>query len=213
MKTVKFRIFIIVLVLFASSSIAYCRWENATNIEQEPTGDAFINRCTYQTLGGYRFFTDQRGICKFSVQVDPESGQVKTSQTDYGASTNTSRERWENATNVGQEPTGDAFINRCTYQTLGGYRFSTDQRGICKFTVQVNPESGQVKTSQTDYGASTNTSLSRWERATNVGQEPTGDALINRCIYQTLGGYKFSTDQRGICKFSVEVNTENQQVR
>jgi hypothetical protein len=53
--------------------------------------------------------------------------------------------RWENATNVGEESTGDFMLTRCIYETLGGYRFSIISRGICPFSVSVNPETGQVR--------------------------------------------------------------------
>lgn len=52
---------------------------------------------------------------------------------------------WEAATFTGQSPTGDAMLTRCSYRTLGGYEFSIIVRGICPFSVQVNPETGQVK--------------------------------------------------------------------
>ncbi len=55
---------------------------------------------------------------------------------------------------------------------------------------------------------------SGWESATNVGQERTGDGMLTRCIYQTIGGYRFSTVVRGtVCPFSVMVNPETGQVK
>lgn len=56
---------------------AVARFENATNVGQEKTGDAMLTRCVYETMGGYRFSIVRRGMCPFSVQVDPESGQVR----------------------------------------------------------------------------------------------------------------------------------------
>ena len=53
--------------------------------------------------------------------------------------------RWETATNIGESSTGDLMLTRCHYQTLGGYEFSIVVRGMCPFSVQVNPETGQVK--------------------------------------------------------------------
>jgi hypothetical protein len=70
---------IVVSVLIAASSIAVAqgRWESATNVGEEPTGDSMLTRCIYETLGGYRFSIVARGICPFSVKVNPETGQVQ----------------------------------------------------------------------------------------------------------------------------------------
>ena len=67
------------LLLFASAAYPqnYGRWETATNTGQSSTGDIMLTRCNYQTLGGYEFSIIVRGICPFSVQVNPETGHVK----------------------------------------------------------------------------------------------------------------------------------------
>ena len=202
------RAFVLALLLVGSSVMAQGRWESATNTGQEATGDAMLTRCNYQTLGGFRFSATFRGLCPFTVEVNPETGRVRSSQSGYSGSS----DRWESATNVGQESTGDAMLTRCIYQTLGGYRFSINQRGLCAFTVQVNPETGRVQAPQSGYGASSSPG-GRWESATNVGQESTNDAMLTRCIYQTLGGYRFSTTARGLCPFTVQFNPETRQVR
>lgn len=56
-----------------------------------------------------------------------------------------SQSRWETATNTGSEKTGDIYLTRCFYRTLGGYEFAVVIRGVCPLTIQVHPESGQVK--------------------------------------------------------------------
>lgn len=45
-----------------------------------------------------------------------------------------------------------------------------------------------------------------WEMATSVGQEKTGDIMLTRCIFQTLGGYRFAITQKGLCPTTVEIN-------
>lgn len=202
------RLLLVAMFLMAQTAMAQGRWESATNTGQEATGDSMITRCSYQTLGGFRFSTTYRGLCPFTVDVNAETGKVRTQQSGYPST----GDRWESATNVAQEPTGDTMLTRCVYQTLGGYRFSVNQRGLCPFTVEVNPETGRVKTPPSSYVTS-GSSGGRWESATNVGQESTGDAMLSRCIYQTLGGYRFSTGARGLCPFTVQVNPETRQVR
>ena len=64
--------------ILSSVSFAQGRWERATNIGQERTGDIMLNRCIYQTLGGYQFSIVVRSsVCPFSVQVNPETGQYR----------------------------------------------------------------------------------------------------------------------------------------
>ena len=54
--------------------------------------------------------------------------------------------QWESAANVGQQPTGDLMLTRCSYRTIGGYSFSIVVRSsVCPFRVEVNPETGQVR--------------------------------------------------------------------
>lgn len=55
--------------------------------------------------------------------------------------------------------------------------------------------------------------IGQWESAHNVDQEPTGDPLLIRCIYETIGGYRFAMIARGICPFVIQVNPETGQVR
>jgi hypothetical protein len=199
---------VVAMMLFGKTAISQDQWERATNTGQKPTGDAMITSCNYQTLGGFRFSMTFHDLCPLSVDVNPETGKVRTRQLGYPNSS----ERWESATNEAQEPTGDAMVTRCVYQTLRGYRFSVDQHGICSVTVEVNPETGSVKTPLSGYGTSFN-SGDRWESATNMGQESTGDGMLTRCTYQTLGGYNFSTNVRGVCPITVKVNPETRQVR
>lgn len=193
------------MLCLCAGANAQGRWESAANTGQEGTGDPMLTRCTYQTIGGYRFSSTYRGICPFSVDVNPETGKVRTSPSP-------SPDRMEQATNVGQEPTGDAMLTRCIYQTIGGYRFFTTQRGICSYSVQVNPQTGKVNAPQSSYQSQSG-SGGHWDNATNIGQEPTGDGLLSRCLYETTSGYRFSTTSRGICKFSVQVNPESRKVR
>ncbi len=197
------------LLVFASCpAIAGDQWEAATNTGQETTNDPFLSRCKYQTVRGYMFSTTHRGLCPFSVEVEPESGRVRISQSG----TSGMDERWEQASNIGREATGDVFISRCLYQTATGYRFSSDRRGLCPYMVEVNPETGRVKIQDQDY-ASPSRESGRWETATNTGEERTNDIYLTRCFYKTIGGYKFSTTSRGLCRFSVEINPETRQVR
>ena len=198
---------VLLLLCLCAGANAQGRWESATNTGQESSGDPMLTRCTYQTIGGYRFSSTYRGICPFSVDVNPETGKVRTSQSQ-----SPSPDRLEQATNVGQEPTGDSMLTRCIYQTVGGYQFSTTQRGLCAYTVQVNPQTGKVNAPQSSY-ESPRGSGGNWDNATNIGQEPTGDGLLSRCLYETTSGYRFSTTSRGLCEFSVQVNPENRQVR
>ncbi len=194
---------------------AQIRWESATNVGRESAGDPMLSRCIYQTLGGYRFSMIVRGLCPFTVEVNPETSQVKTPQPDYGrAPSPPSEENWQSATNVGRESSGDPLLSRCIYQTLGGYRFSTIFRGLCPFTVEVNPETSQVKTPQPDYRSTLSPpSEENWQNATNVDRESAGDPMLTRCIYQMLGGYRFSTTFRGLCPFTVKVNPETGEVK
>jgi len=207
-----FRLFRLFLLFFLPALVSVAnaqgRWEFATNSGQENTGDPLLTRCAYQTIGGYRFSATYRGLCPFSVEVNPETGKVRTSQYEHF----TSQDRWENASNIGQEQTGDSMLTRCLYQTIGGYRFSINKRGLCAFTVEVNPQSGKVNAPQSALGSSSGTT-GRWESATNVGQEQTGDSMLTRCAYQTISGYRFTTTSRGLCKFNVHINPETRQVR
>ena len=52
--------------------------------------------------------------------------------------------RFESASLVDEEKTGDVMLRRCVYETLGGYRFSVVMRSLCPITVRVNPETGEV---------------------------------------------------------------------
>jgi len=149
-----------------------------------------------------------RGVCTFSVEVNPETGKVRASA--YNAPVSHSRS--EPATLQGQQPSGDPMWQKCVYQTLGGYRFSTNQRGICPYTVEVNPESGNVTSPSSVYGSSGG-STGSWESASNTGQEQAADGLLWKCSYQTLGGYRFSTTSRNLCKYSVQVNPATREVR
>jgi len=76
MRKVVIPLFLLCIVL-SSASFAQGRWESATNVGQERTGDVMLTSCIYQTLGGYRFSIVVRGICPFSVRVNPETGQVR----------------------------------------------------------------------------------------------------------------------------------------
>lgn len=51
---------------------------------------------------------------------------------------------YENATLFGQTRTGDISINSCKYATARGYRFAVNYRGICPYSVRVNPETNWV---------------------------------------------------------------------
>lgn len=56
--------------------------------------------------------------------------------------------------------------------------------------------------------------LAGYETATNIGQEKTGDLILTRCLYRTMGGYQFSIIVRGgLCPFSVEIDPETGRVR
>jgi len=184
------------------------RWESATNIGQQSAEDPMLTRCSYQTIGGYRFSTISRGVCPFAVEVNPETGKVRTPAHNSVPS----RSRSEQATLQGQQPSSDPMWQKCIYQTIGGYRFSTNQRGVCSFSVEVDPESGSVVSPNSGYGANRSEAGS-WENATNTGQEQAGDGLLWRCSYETLGGYRFSTTSRSFCKFAVQVNPATREVR
>lgn len=54
--------------------------------------------------------------------------------------------KWESATLTSSEPLQGAFgYMRCYYRTLGGYEFSINKQGMCKFSVKINLESGDVQ--------------------------------------------------------------------
>lgn len=55
--------------------------------------------------------------------------------------------------------------------------------------------------------------IGNWQSATNVNREPTGDPMLTRCIYRTIGGYEFSINARGLCPYMVQINPETNQVR
>lgn len=183
-------------------------WESASNTGQSSTGDAMLTRCAYQTIGGYRFTTTSRGVCPFTVEIDPETGKVRTS----AHRSSPFQPRSERATLQEQLQSSDPMWQKCIYETVGGYRFSTNQRGVCTFSVEVDPESGNVTSPNAGYGASDGGAGS-WESATNTGQKQEGDGLLWRCAYETLGGYRFSTTSRNFCKFSVKVNPATREVR
>ena len=64
--------------LFAMNSFADYGWESARLVDTQDTGDYSLKRCIYETLRGYQFAMINRGIsCPFTVQVNPETGQVK----------------------------------------------------------------------------------------------------------------------------------------
>jgi len=196
---------------FADSAAAqFGGWESATNTGQESAG-GMVTRCYYRTLGGYEFTVNERGLCPFSVQVNPETREVRdTGSLRRDASRNSPMgSRWESAANTGQESAG-GLVTRCYYRTLSGYAFNLDQRGLCSFSVQVNPETGEVRSPGTRLGNST--TEARWESASNTSQQSVG-GMVTRCYYRTLGGYEFSVDRRGQCSFSVQVNVETGQVR
>ena len=67
--------------------------------------------------------------------------------TPLGSSPNVGSDsgRWDSATKFDEGTTGDSSIRRCFYQTLGGYRFSVDVRGMCPYQVEVNVETGRVR--------------------------------------------------------------------
>lgn len=51
---------------------------------------------------------------------------------------------WDYATNTGSAVAGGGYT-KCFYTTIFGYKFSTVTKGMCPYTVQVDPPSGQVK--------------------------------------------------------------------
>ena len=199
----------LILLFTAAAVLAQGRWEMASNVGSQPTGDPMLTRCSYQTLGGYRFSTNTRGPCPYTVEVNVETAKVRESQSSPALG---SGSRWESAMSVGQEPTGDPMLTRCSYRTLGGYQFTVNQRGVCPYTVEVNPQSGEVKAPNGGYGGAPS-AMGRWQSAQNIGQETTGDPMLIRCSYQTLGGYRFSTTARGVCPYSVQVDPETREVR
>ncbi|MCD8245275.1 MAG: hypothetical protein LUD38_16070 [Parabacteroides sp.] len=148
MKMPKLFFLICLSVLVANSpSFAFGGWQSATNTGQAQTGDPMLMQCFYRTIQGYEFSITHRGLCPFTVQLNPESGQYQTNTPPSMPSpySGSSAGRWESATLAGDAPTGDIMLKRCFYKTLGGYSFSTVRRGICPFTVQVNPETGQYR--------------------------------------------------------------------
>lgn len=209
------RAMIFVMALVSFSKVAYGGWESALCVGQESTGDGLINRCKYLTGKGYQFSINNRGVCPQSVEVNPETGSVKAPNAGYGSPRSNFGNKWESAFCIRQEPTGDGLLNRCIYKTVGGYQFSINKRGVCAQSVEVNPETGNVKSSNenTGYSSPPNSIGGRWERAFCIGQEATDDWSLSRCNYETTGGYRFSTIQKGICSQSVEVNAETRQVR
>lgn len=68
---------IFVVCFCINNAFAQGRWERATNISQSLTGDPMLVKCFYQTLGGFEFSIIVRGICPFSIEINPETGQWK----------------------------------------------------------------------------------------------------------------------------------------
>ncbi|MCH4246288.1 MAG: hypothetical protein LKF82_00395 [Acinetobacter populi] len=67
-----------VLMLLSMNSFADYRWERANLVDTQDTGDYSLKRCIYETYRGYRFAMIHRGYsCPYSVQINPETGQVK----------------------------------------------------------------------------------------------------------------------------------------
>jgi hypothetical protein len=202
------RLVFLFVAVYPMLTAAQGRWEHATNIGQQPSSDPLLLQCAYQTVGGYRFSTTSRGVCTFSVEVSPETGKVRAP----GNVAANSQSRSEPATLLGQQPSGDPMWQKCSYQTLGGYRFSITHRGVCPFSLEVNPESARV-TQPNTVDVTNEGGVGYWESATKTGQEQAIDGLLWRCSYETLGGYRFTTTSRNICKFSVQVNPATRAVR
>lgn len=66
----------LVLAAVALGSSARGRLEPANLVDQEATKDPLLSRCFYRTLGGFEFAMISRGICPFSVRVNPETGEI-----------------------------------------------------------------------------------------------------------------------------------------
>jgi hypothetical protein len=136
------------ILLFPSN--IYAQWQSATNTGKASTGDYSINKCLYRTYGGYEFSVNHRGGCPFSVDVNPESGEVwmgETLQPSFPAGSGLFGGGWESARKTGQQSTGDYSVKRCLYKTSRGYEFSVDYKGGCPYSVDINIESGQVRSS------------------------------------------------------------------
>jgi hypothetical protein len=61
-------------------------------------------------------------------------------------------------------------------------------------------------------GAAAVQAAGRFEPASLQGEQETGDPLLRRCVYQTLGGYRFSVVMRSLCPITVRVNPETGEV-
>ena len=80
-KSIMRKLVIVFFVLgfsaLSSSAFAQGQWENAYNEGQESTGDMMLTKCIYKTIGGFSFSIIVRGMCPYSVNVNPETGQVQ----------------------------------------------------------------------------------------------------------------------------------------
>lgn len=52
---------------------------------------------------------------------------------------------WETGYRTGESDTGDWRYTRCYYETMHGYEFSIVVKGMCPYSVKINPETGQVQ--------------------------------------------------------------------
>ncbi|MDC2825031.1 hypothetical protein PHA51_03120 [Rodentibacter pneumotropicus] len=67
----------IAMVFCGLSTVALADWERGTSVDEQETGDWRYTKCIYETLGGFRFSMINKGLCPFSVEVNPETGQVR----------------------------------------------------------------------------------------------------------------------------------------
>lgn len=79
-----------------------------------------------------------------AARIQNEAARIELEKLRLEGQASPPSKAWQNATNIGTEPTGDAMLSRCIYETLGGYRFTIISRGLCPFQVKINPETNQV---------------------------------------------------------------------
>ncbi|KAE9529850.1 hypothetical protein [Testudinibacter aquarius] len=69
---------LVAAIAFGTSGMVFAdNWQAAYNESDTPATDInlYAHRCTYKTLGGYRFTIVHDGFCPLTIEVDPMAGK------------------------------------------------------------------------------------------------------------------------------------------
>jgi hypothetical protein len=76
-------------------------------------------------------------LCNEIIRLGGQCSSVTPSSTNQD-------HLYEDASFFGQVSTGDISITSCNYRTFKGYEFSVNYRGMCPYSVRINPETNMV---------------------------------------------------------------------